>query len=109
MVAGCRRSHAGTAAGGAGMIEITILEKAGGRLTKKIKLDDNGKLISDGSACKMWAGVAHRVRLKNVTDDLADHIQHLTESQAIALGALEPALPDQVKVITKTRLGPVSP
>src|SRR3954467_11372274 len=86
------------------MLEITLLEKTGGPLTKKIKVGDDGRLISDGSACKMWAGVAHRVRLKNVPHDLARQIHHLTESQAIALGALEPALPDQVKVITKSHL-----
>jgi hypothetical protein len=43
------------------MIEITILEKASGPLTKEVTLGDDGKLISDGSACTMWKGVANRL------------------------------------------------
>jgi hypothetical protein len=42
-------------------IEITALTKAGGPLTKRICLSDDGKLISDGSACIMSRGGARRI------------------------------------------------
>ena len=33
---------------------LTILHKLGGVMSKRIWLDPNGRLISDGSACVMW-------------------------------------------------------
>jgi hypothetical protein len=85
------------------MLEITLLEKTGGILTKKIKLDDTGKLVSNGSACTMSTGTAHRLRLNDLSD-LASQIHNLTKNQAIALGSLDTALPDQVQVVTKWAL-----
>jgi hypothetical protein len=41
--------------------EITVFTKTGGPLTKKITLGKSGKVVSDGSACKMSEGKAQRV------------------------------------------------
>jgi hypothetical protein len=84
-------------------VEITTLTKAGGPLTKRITLDPDGSLRSDGSACVMSRGTARRVRF----DDLgafAGHIGSLDSNEAIALGMLRPDLPDQVEIITKHKL-----
>ena len=47
--------------------EITLLEKFGGPLTKAIKLGDDGRLISDGSACVMSSGIARRCPVESLT------------------------------------------
>jgi hypothetical protein len=85
------------------MIELTRLTKDGGPLTKRIYLAPDGTLVKDGSACVMGRGVAERVRLDGV-DALAALIEELTPSQALALGALRPDLPDTVEVTTKKML-----
>ena len=41
--------------------EIVCLTKSNGPLTKRIRLDENGVLHSDGSACVMSHGGARRV------------------------------------------------
>jgi len=84
-------------------IEITRLAKSGGPLTKRVYLSDTGALTSDGSACLMADGAACRVRLDSL-GAFADLIARLDPHEAIALGALRPDLPDQVKVTTKRRL-----
>jgi hypothetical protein len=84
-------------------IEIVTLAKRGGPLTKRISLDPNGKLVSDGSACVMGAGTAWRTELPDMTS-LADHIAALGPQEAIALGRLRDGLPDKVTVTTKARL-----
>lgn len=85
------------------MIEITLFEKEGGILSKRIALAEDGTLKADGSACVMSRGKARRCRL----DDLADfaaRISALSQSQAICAGSLRPELPDQVEVTTKSGL-----
>jgi hypothetical protein len=89
--------------GGNGATEITAFAKFGGPLTKKITLGENGKVESDGSACTMSEGMAHRVTINNVRD-LVAVIEKLHTNQAIALGALREGLPDTVKVVTKDKL-----
>jgi hypothetical protein len=57
-------------------IEITLLTKAGGPLTKRITLPNDGKLHSDGSACRMARGNARRMRLARpaeLTGVVEDH------------------------------------
>ena len=44
------------------VIEITVFRSANGPLTKRISIA-GGKIKSDGSACRMVAGTAHRVPL----------------------------------------------
>ncbi len=85
------------------MIEITRLTKTGGPLTKRIALAEDGKVISDGSACVMSCGTAHRVRLPT-PQAFAALIGGLEPHEAIALGALRPELPDEVQITTKRRL-----
>jgi len=84
-------------------IEFTRLTKDAGPLTKQIYLAPDGTLVKDGSACVMAHGTAERVRLAGV-DALAALIEDLTPSQAIALGALRPDLPDKVEITTKRKL-----
>jgi hypothetical protein len=85
------------------MIEITRLSKTGGPLTKRISLNQEGKLVSDGSACVMSRGHAQRVHIDGLSH-FADLVQHLEPNEAIALGSLRPDLPDQVEVTTQDRL-----
>ena len=84
-------------------IEITILAKSGGPLTKRIFLDASGKLVSDGSACIMSNGTAHRVRF-NGLPQFATGIASLGQNEAITLGAIRADLPDKVEVVTKRKL-----
>jgi hypothetical protein len=87
----------------ASMIEITVLAKDGGPLTKRISLGPDGAIHADGSACAMARGSANRVTF----DDLAafaECIARLASHEAIALGALRDDLPDQVRVATKATL-----
>jgi hypothetical protein len=84
-------------------IELTKLTKHSGPLTKKISLSPDGTLVKDGSACMMAHGTAERVRVAGVAE-LGALIDGLTPSQALALGALRPDLPDKVEVTTKKKL-----
>jgi hypothetical protein len=83
--------------------EITVLTKTGGPLTKRISLSADGAIKSDGSACVMTSGRAHRVPITDA-GELAAVIQGLAPNQAIALGRLRPELPDEVQIITKNSL-----
>lgn len=83
--------------------EIVGLTSASGLLTKRIKLGDDGLLVSDGSACVMGQGAAKRVRLSGVSD-FAALIGSLKSSEAIALGSLRHDLPDVVQVTTAKKL-----
>ena len=85
------------------MLEITQLATASGSLTKTIRLSDDGRLVSDGSSCLMTSGTAHRLRLGGMRH-FAEAIHGLQNHQAIALGALDPSLPDQVDITTRRRL-----
>jgi hypothetical protein len=85
------------------IVELTRLTKYGGPLTKRISLSPDGTLVKDGSACVMAHGTAERVRVAGV-DALAALIEELMPSQALALGALRPDLPNKVEVVTKKTL-----
>ena len=85
------------------MIEITVFSKAGGVLTKKIELAEDGSLVRDGSECRMVAGSAHRTPIADL-HALAATIAKLRPYQAIALGTLRDGLPDKVKIVTKKKL-----
>jgi hypothetical protein len=84
--------------------EITVFEKNGGPLTKRISLAPDGSVKSDGSACVMARGAAWRLRIANV-GELAAVIEKTRSDQAITLGALRADLPDKVQVVTKRNLG----
>jgi hypothetical protein len=99
--------------GGEPSPEIVCFTKSNGPLTKEIRLDENGVLRSDGSACLMARGGACRVSVASA-DDLGALIGSLQSNQAIALGSLRPDLPDNVEIATKraingaTRAGIIS-
>ena len=83
--------------------EIVVFTKTKGPLTKRISLNEDGTLNSDGSACTMARGTARRVKLAGVAE-LAALIGQLHSSQAIALGALRADLPDEVTIVAKDKL-----
>src|SRR4051794_19397100 len=75
------------------LFEIVGFAKTGGPLTKTISLSLDGKLVSDGSACRMSSGTALRIAF---TSDIqfAELIDRLDPHEAIGLGALRSDLPD---------------
>src|ERR1700712_88962 len=85
------------------VFEIVCFTKAGGPLTKRISLNEDGSTKSDGMGCLMPRGIAGRTPIAYVTE-LAALISGLRPDQAIALGALRSDLPDQVSVVTKGKL-----
>lgn len=89
--------------GTAGHIEITRLTKEGGVLTKCISLAPDGGIRSDGSACVMSAGAAVRMSFEDVST-FANCIARLLPNEAIALGRLREDLPEQVEIVTKSKL-----
>jgi hypothetical protein len=84
-------------------IEIVEFAKVDGPLTKRIRLDSEGLLRSDGSACLMSEGTAWRRKFDRL-EQFAACIANLAPNRAIALGALRPGLAEQVRIVTKDRL-----
>jgi hypothetical protein len=85
------------------LAEITVFEKIGGVLSKRIWLDSEGKVCSDGSACVMTRGSALRLRIADVSE-LAAMIEKIRPNEALALGALRADLPEKVHIVTKSKL-----
>jgi hypothetical protein len=85
--------------------EITLITKRGPNsiMTKRIFLDEQGALRSDGSHCRMAEGIATRADAATARD-LADHIAACGPDQAIALGALKPELSSPATIVTKQNL-----
>ena len=84
-------------------MEVAIIAKSGGPLTKRISLAADGSLKSDGSACVMSRGTAKRFTFAGV-GQFATLIEHFAPHQAITLGGLRPDLPNEVSVTTKRKL-----
>jgi hypothetical protein len=84
-------------------MEVAIIAKGGGPLTKRISLAADGSLKSDGSACVMSRGTAKRFTFAGV-GQFATLIEHFAPHQAITLGGLRPDLPHEVSVTTKRKL-----
>ena len=82
--------------------EITVLENPGGLMSKRIYLSDDGRVISDGSACVMPSGIAKRIKV--TLAGFGALISSQPSQQAIALGVLRGDLPDRVQIVTKHRL-----
>ena len=72
-------------------MQVTIIAKSGGPLTKRISLAADGSLTSDGSACVMSRGTAKRFAFAGV-EHFATLIEHFGPHQAISLGGLRPDL-----------------
>jgi hypothetical protein len=85
--------------------EITLIKKAGPNpvMSKRIFLDGQNKICSDGSQCQMAQGIATRATAETATD-LAEHIMRCGTEQAIALGALRIDLPYSVQITTRAKL-----
>jgi hypothetical protein len=88
-------------------VEITLFAKSGGPLTKCIALAADGSVTTDSSECRMSRGSARRVRIADVAQ-LGKLIEGLASTEAIALGALRPSLPDPVQIVTKHELNGVA-
>lgn len=84
-------------------VELTVFVKTGGILSKKIWLGSDDKPQSDGSACKMWKGTAHRTKLGSPAE-LVDLIDGLQSNEALTLGRLRPGIPDNVGVVKEKEL-----
>jgi hypothetical protein len=84
---------------------ITLIKKRGPNplMSKRIFLDTEGKLCSDGSQCRMVEGTATRAAAETARD-LAEHIASCGSDQALALGTLRSELPDLVVITTKNKL-----
>src|SRR5882762_219765 len=85
--------------------QITLITKrdAPALMSKRISLDADGVLKSDGSECRMVTGTAARA-FAGTASALALIVQSCGSNQAIALGALKDDLSTPVNVTTKDRL-----
>jgi hypothetical protein len=85
--------------------QITLITKLDtpALMSKRISLDGEGKLKSDGSECRMITGTAARV-FAGTASALAQIITSSRSDQAIALGTLKPEFSDSVAVTIPNRL-----
>jgi uncharacterized protein YheU (UPF0270 family) len=85
--------------------EVTLFTKAGpgALMSKRIKLDAQGKVSSDGSECRMSCGSA-RWEPAETAGQLATVIGHCRSDQAIALGSLTQDIDEEVQVTTRANL-----
>ena len=85
--------------------QITLITKrdAPPVMSKRIWLDAQGALQSDGSECRMTTGTAAR-EFAETASALALVIAHCRSDQAIALGSLKVELPDSVAVTIPSKL-----
>ena len=84
-------------------LEVTVLEKANGPLTKKIRLSANGDIHSDGAACALAHGRARRFGFDRLSE-FSRLIEGFRDNQAITLGRLADGLPAMVDIVPKRRL-----
>jgi hypothetical protein len=85
--------------------EITLIKKCGPNpvMSKRIFLDEQGKVCSDGSQCLMVQGTATRA-VAETAADLAQHIMACGTDQTIALGVLRADLRDPAQITTSAKL-----
>jgi hypothetical protein len=79
--------------------QITLIKKSGANplMSKRIFLDGQAALQSDGSQCLMVEGAATRAPAATASD-LAKIIAGCCSDKAIALGALKQGLPDSIPI-----------
>lgn len=87
------------------LLEVTVFTKHDGPLSKRISLDVEGRLVSDGSCCLMWEGTARRAPLLDLYA-FSKIVLSLSSNQAIGLGVLAEGVGDDAPVVTKRRHGP---
>ena len=85
--------------------EITLIRKSGPNplMSKRIFLNAQGEVCSDGSQCLMAQGTATRMTAETATD-LAKHIMACGTDQAIALGTLKNGLPNPATITVPEKL-----
>ena|ERR1700736_6201476 len=85
--------------------EVTLITKFGidPLMSKRIFLDEQGALQSDGSQCLMIQGKAERVPA-GTAGKLAEIISQCPSHSAIALGALKDGLPSSVSITVPRNL-----
>ena len=85
--------------------QITLVKKTGSNthMSKRIFLDENGAVQSDGSQCLMVEGTATRTEANTATA-FAEYVSACGSDQAIVLGALKDDLADEVRIVTKQKL-----
>src|SRR4051812_36771937 len=85
--------------------EITSITKRGAEplMSKRIFLDETGKVCSDGSHCLVVRGSATRAAAATA-GDLATLILSCSSDQALALGSLKAGIPDPVAITTEKKL-----
>ena len=85
--------------------QITLIKKRGPNplMSKKIFVDEQGKLQSDGSQCVMVQGTATRLQAATASD-LAKIISSCSSDSAIALGALKDGLPYPVPITVPKKI-----
>ena len=88
---------------GKARFEITVSSKSGGILGKRLSLAKDGKLIKDGSECKMVRGYAERAQFADV-HAFSDLIGSLKPFQAPVLGVIRDGFDGEVDVVTKAKL-----
>ena len=81
-------------------IRLTRVKKHDGALLcKRIFVDKNGRVQSDGSPCAMSYGTAERVCLNgSPAANLSNVILYLGRHEALVLGDLADGLPDKIKL-----------
>ncbi len=84
-----------------GTIEVTLLSKAGGLLTKRLHLTPSGALANDSSQCRMSRGRVERVRLADWRE-FARMIEATKPHVAYALGRMVAGLPDTAQLVLKS-------
>jgi hypothetical protein len=85
--------------------EVTLIKKWGANplMSKRIFLDDEGKLQSDGSQCVMVQGTAVRAPA-TAPSDLAKLISDCCSDEAIALGSLKEGLSNAVPITVPSKI-----
>ena len=85
--------------------QVTLIKKCGPSplMSKRISLDQQGALRSDGSHCLMVKGTAVRAPASTAID-LAEIIAGCSSEEAIALGALKDGLPNSVPITVPAKI-----
>ena len=89
------------------MPELTVFAKANGVLSKRISLNGDGTVKSDGAECAMARGRARRATVPDVAE-LAKLIESLKTNEAISLGMLKPGLPNDVAINVKAKVAEIN-
>jgi hypothetical protein len=83
---------------------ITVMRSLSGLLTKSITLGSDGKPRTDGSACRMWEGIASTSPAPDAAT-LAWKIDSLSSEEALVLGSVKNAAAgDTTHVVTADEL-----